>query len=354
MEDYNLIPIEHEWKISEELLKNLDAGGDDYSSEKKDLQQCPGIQYGLKACFEENDEGEEVLKMTLALYGTTGQSLNIHGNFAFYVKSADFSTKYDNAFNASDSERANCYYGDEVDKWTREICTKDDLLNPQKKFIDDEYLVVAMKGMLLVDSGSHFKDLYARDDDSDTEAEAPQSLGDYLWKGNDRDFEIIVGKKDATLRSLNVHKCVLSSRSKVFERMIKTDMKENREGRVHIEDFDWDNVEAAVEYLYDQRFDPFSNGLTNAFSLLQFAENLVKEKLLPENVVGISNAAIISNSPTLRDFCSDALLIFTRHGIQVENIDDLDEGFSKDLFKKAFSGKYAFNEKIYAEKIDCW
>uniref|UniRef100_A0A914QXZ6 BTB domain-containing protein n=1 Tax=Panagrolaimus davidi TaxID=227884 RepID=A0A914QXZ6_9BILA len=262
MEDYNLIPIEYEWKISEEQLKNLDVGGDDYSSEKKDLQQCPGIQYGLKACFEENDEGKEILKMTLALYGTTGQSLNIHGNFAFYVKSADFSTKYDNAFNASDSERANCYYGDDVDKWTREICAKDNLFNPEKNFIR----------MLLVDSSSHFKDLYAGDDDSDEEA--PQSLGDYLWKSNDKDFEIYVGKKDATLRLLNVHKCVLSSRSKVFERMIKTDMKENRDGRVYIEDFDWDTVEAAIEYLYDQGCDPLIHGLTSAFSLLQFAEKM--------------------------------------------------------------------------------
>uniref|UniRef100_A0A914QFR8 Uncharacterized protein n=1 Tax=Panagrolaimus davidi TaxID=227884 RepID=A0A914QFR8_9BILA len=209
MEDYNLIPIEYEWKISEEQLKNW-VEGHDIGSEKKDLQQCPGIQYGLKGCFEENDEDEQVLKMTLALYGTS-------------------------------------------------------------------------------------------------------------------------------------------------------------DGRVFIEDFDWDTVEAAIEYLYDQGCDPFSNGLTSAFSLLHFAEkydikdlkdeivmSLVKEKLLPENVVGISNAAITSNSPTLRDFCSDALLIFMRHGIQVDNIDDLDEEFSKDLFKKAFSGKYDFSEKIYAEEIDSW
>jgi hypothetical protein len=367
MEDFNLIPVEYEWKISEEQLKNLDAGGDDYSSEKKDLQQCPGIQYGLKACFEENDEDEEVLKMTLALYGTKDQSLNIHGNFAFYIKSADFSTKYDNAFNACDSDKSYYYYSDEGDKWpgpwtrswTRKICTKDDLFNPEKKFIADENLVVEMRGMLLVDSSSHFKDLYAGDYDSDEEASL--SLADYLWKSDDKNFEIVVGKKDATMRRIYIHKCVLSSRSKVFERMIKTNMKENRDGRVFIEDFDWDTVEAAVKYLYDQGCDPFTNGLTSAFSLLQFVEKydikdlkheivmrLVKEKLLPEHVVEISNAAIISNSRALRDFCSDALLIFMRHGIQVDKIDDLDEEFSKDLFKKAFSGKYDFSEKIYS------
>uniref|UniRef100_A0AC35G8D1 BTB domain-containing protein n=1 Tax=Panagrolaimus sp. PS1159 TaxID=55785 RepID=A0AC35G8D1_9BILA len=332
--------------------------------------------YGLKACFEENDEDGEVMKMTLALYGTSAQSLNIHGNFAFYIKSADFSTKYENAFNASDSDKVYmryCYYGEEDDEgdkltqpsWTREICTKNDLFNPEKKFIADEHLVVGMRGMLLIDSSSHFKDLYAGDDDSDEEA--PKSLADYLWKSDDKDFEIYIGKKDATMTSITVHKCVLSSRSKVFERMIKTDMKENRDGRVFIEDFDSDTVEAAVEYFYDQGCDPFTNSLTSAFSLLQFAEKydikdlkdeivmrLVKEKLLPEHVVEISNAAIISNSPTLRDFCSDALLIFMRHGIQVDNIDDLDEEFSKGLFKKAFSGKYDFSEKIYNEKVDSW
>uniref|UniRef100_A0A914QPP9 BTB domain-containing protein n=1 Tax=Panagrolaimus davidi TaxID=227884 RepID=A0A914QPP9_9BILA len=192
--------------------------------------------------------------------------------------------------------------------------------------------------------------------------ESSSTLGDYLWERDDKDFIISVGKEgDESKTEIKVHKLILASRSPVFDKMIKSDMKEKSEGKVEIVDFDRDTVEAAVEYCYDQDIIyRYYNDLTIA--LLQFAEkydmkdlkkdietHLIKESLSPENVVEISNAAIISNSPILRRFCYDALLIFMRQGIHVEKRDVLDEEFAKELLDKALAGGCSFDENICEE-----
>jgi hypothetical protein len=356
MEDFNVIPIECECKISEEKLHNLEVGypsgwgnDDDVISDKKKIPQCPGMKYGLKAVLKKNDDNDEVLYMKLCFYGSFDDELTIHGKFACFVKSANFATSFDSFTYAHDV----CVNGDEYDDWAHEICTKGDLFNPEKKFIFNKHMVVEMKGMLFVKEivyPSFFK-------------KPSSTLGDYLWERDDKDFIISGGKEgDESKTEIKVHKFVLASRSPVFDKMIETDMKEKREGKVEIVDFDPDTVEAAVEYCYDQDITYRCDDLTIALPLLQFAEKydmndlkkeietyLIKESLSPENVVEISNAAIISNSPILRRFCSDALLIFMRQGIQVEKRDVLDGEFAKELLDKALSGECSVDEKIFEE-----
>uniref|UniRef100_A0A914PSQ8 BTB domain-containing protein n=1 Tax=Panagrolaimus davidi TaxID=227884 RepID=A0A914PSQ8_9BILA len=204
-------------------------------------------------------------------------------------------------------------------------------------------MVVEMKGMLFVSETIY----------PSCVKEPSSTLGDYLWERDDEDFIISVENEgDESITEIKVHKLILASRSPVFDTMIKTDMKEKSEEKVEIVGFDPDTVEAAVEYCYDQDITYRYDDLTIALPLLQFAEkydmkdlkkeietDLIKQSLSPENVVEISNASIISNSPILRRFCSDALLIFMRQGIHVEKRDVLDGELAKELLDKALSGE---------------
>uniref|UniRef100_A0A914QS61 Uncharacterized protein n=1 Tax=Panagrolaimus davidi TaxID=227884 RepID=A0A914QS61_9BILA len=106
MEDFYVIPIEYEWKISEEKLETL---ADPWHPAKvisgqKRLQQCPGIIYGLKADIGGNDKNEEVLNIILCFYGSSFDELTIHGKFACFVKSANFATSFDSFTDAHDGD----------------------------------------------------------------------------------------------------------------------------------------------------------------------------------------------------------------------------------------------------------
>uniref|UniRef100_A0AC34R4D3 BTB domain-containing protein n=1 Tax=Panagrolaimus sp. JU765 TaxID=591449 RepID=A0AC34R4D3_9BILA len=64
-----------------------------------------------------------------------------------------------------------------------------------------------------------------------------------------KDFIICVEDKE-----IKVHKCVLAVASTEFAAMLKPERKELQEGRVTIEDFDYETVMAAVELIYKRNF----------------------------------------------------------------------------------------------------
>uniref|UniRef100_A0A914PEY1 BTB domain-containing protein n=1 Tax=Panagrolaimus davidi TaxID=227884 RepID=A0A914PEY1_9BILA len=122
-------------------------------------------------------------------------------------------------------------------------------------------------------------------------------------------------------------------------------MKEKAEGKVEIIDFNYETVNAAIAFCYDQNISQFldKNFPTNAFSLLQFAgkyfindlqetiENFLAKSVSPLNIVEITNTAIKKYSTKLENYCFNHFLIFFKQEIPVENMDLLDKEFAEKL-----------------------
>uniref|UniRef100_A0AC34F799 Uncharacterized protein n=1 Tax=Panagrolaimus sp. ES5 TaxID=591445 RepID=A0AC34F799_9BILA len=82
------------------------------------------------------------------------------------------------------------------------------------------------------------------------------------------------------------------------------------------------------------------------FTFIVGKENCVKthalehcfyENILPENIVDITTAEIVTKSVKLRDACLQYLLVFMKFPVPIEDFDDLDKDFAYHLLTKAFS-----------------
>uniref|UniRef100_A0AC34FZE7 BTB domain-containing protein n=1 Tax=Panagrolaimus sp. ES5 TaxID=591445 RepID=A0AC34FZE7_9BILA len=332
---YSPIPIHRVWKIPEEKLKKL-LNGPDSDKFLYDVKAKVGIadvEYRLQLSKEtkicDDDLEEKHIEVWLKLYNIE-ENKKIYCKFASFVKSANFATGY-----------GSCLYTFDDDEYSDDICSVEELFNAEKKYIVNRELVVEVKGMLYIEP----------DAEGDAENKCQRSLGQFLWDRDDQDFTIIVGK-NAAKAEIKVHKLILAARSPVFNAMINTDMKEKAESKVKIIHFDAAVVKAAVAFCYDQDISEFMDDLTNTCSLFQFAnkydiadlkdilERHLVTELTPENVCEITNAALITNSPKLQDFCLRSLLIFMRQAIPVNDISSLDKNFAKELLEKSFSADF--------------
>uniref|UniRef100_A0A914PM31 BTB domain-containing protein n=1 Tax=Panagrolaimus davidi TaxID=227884 RepID=A0A914PM31_9BILA len=330
------IPINEKWTSSKKALKHFFHSDDlEPTFETKSNKQLPGISYkfAIGAEFNGNDENPDV-----GIYFgflNIKENEKIRADLLFRVKSAGFSTSYSTGTFSSGECKIFKMINTMVFLNHRHeiICTKDALFNPAKKFFVNCDLTVEMKGILYIEPSE----------------EIPrQSLSKFLWKNDDRDFILSVGEKEKMKKDIAVHKCVLSSRSPVFDRMLKTNMKEKAEGKVEIIYFNYETVNAAIVFCYDQNISPFldANFPTNAFSLLQFAEkyfindlqetieNFLAKSVSPLNIVEITNTAIEKYSTKLANYCFNHYLIFFKQEIPVENMDSLNKEFAEKLQKE--------------------
>lgn len=107
-------------------------------------------------------------------------------------------------------------------------------------------------------------------------------------------------------KSFNLHKCILSARSIVFERMFKNDMKEKIQNTVEIEDFNYDVLEEFFQFIYTGKVsDNAENIICELLTasekycveeLKALCEKVMASKLDNKNAIDYLKSALMNNS----------------------------------------------------------
>uniref|UniRef100_A0AC34G5F5 BTB domain-containing protein n=1 Tax=Panagrolaimus sp. ES5 TaxID=591445 RepID=A0AC34G5F5_9BILA len=269
---------------------------------------------------EEHEPNSDMFTAFLTLEFSDGTKLR--GKISFYVQSGEYVVESGDNIMVPNEQDYHCV--------KKEAFSLTDVLKPVNKFIENGVLTLKVKGML-------FRDL------SDAQKQRAQTtLGHFLWKCDDRDFVISVGKNAEFKSEIKLHKNVLASRSPVFNAMVKSEMKEKAEGRVEIIDFDVEVVQSAVEFFYDR--DTYrSLDLDKLVSLLHFAEKYdIKDMkaelertlcfhLSPGNICQITNASLASNSSMLKQFTIQTMILFIRQKVPFADSDALEKDFMAEM-----------------------
>uniref|UniRef100_A0AC34EZD3 BTB domain-containing protein n=1 Tax=Panagrolaimus sp. ES5 TaxID=591445 RepID=A0AC34EZD3_9BILA len=323
IDDVVRIPKKKFTAIAEAEEYRLEVG----STESKEIDGIPSVNYYMY--LEYNDDTDEPMFdfFTITLSFSFHESKKFRAKLGFYVKSASFVDENDCDVILTEDD-GYCY-------WEKAIFSLTDVLNPEKKFIENGMLTLHMKGILFVEP-------------SDVGLENKLTLGQILWERNDHDFIIFVGKDDKTKTEVRIHKLILASRSPVFDAMLQTDMKEKAENRLEIIDFDVEVVQTAVEYFYDR--DTYKSlNLGKLISLLKFADKYdIKDmkaevehscfvQIYPKTICQISNASLLSNSSVLKKICIQTMIIYLKQGIPFVNSDSLDKDFTAEMVHTASS-----------------
>uniref|UniRef100_A0AC34G7F7 BTB domain-containing protein n=1 Tax=Panagrolaimus sp. ES5 TaxID=591445 RepID=A0AC34G7F7_9BILA len=216
------------------------------------------------------------------------------------------------------------------------ICSHEQFYAPSNNYFINDYIYFNLEAILYFEKEQ--KNFVK------PEIKSPNNLGEFLWNRDDKDFDIVC---DNGRRSIKVHKLVISAKSPVFDRMIQSGLKESKENKVFITDFDSEVVEIAIKFCYCISISDFLN-VSNGIKLLQFFDkydipdlkNLMEEYLFnqksPMHICEIVNASILSNSIKLREQCFDYLLECMKESIFINALDILDKEFSLNLLKASF------------------
>uniref|UniRef100_A0AC34GP08 BTB domain-containing protein n=1 Tax=Panagrolaimus sp. ES5 TaxID=591445 RepID=A0AC34GP08_9BILA len=162
----------------------------------------------------------------------------------------------------------------------------------------DESINATIKEMKLFITSANFQENFSTDGEI--------SLGDILWKKDDKDFTFIVGKGD-----IKAHKFIIRQFSSVFCAAIDSNKNE-----FQIEDFNGTIVDAAVRLCYELDV-PFNKNYY--FKLIEFAstydmplikeqvEYKFKEHITAKNVCEFANKSIELKAEILRGLCVNFL-----------------------------------------------
>uniref|UniRef100_A0A914PLC8 BTB domain-containing protein n=1 Tax=Panagrolaimus davidi TaxID=227884 RepID=A0A914PLC8_9BILA len=202
-------------------------------------------------------------------------------------------------------------------------------LDETNNFIGAEKLEIEIKGMFIIERN-----------------ECPnisRTLNDGLWKNDvEKDFEIIVASENEKEIKVKIHKELLLSQSPVFEGMFKSGMKEANTNILKITDFNYETVNAAIQFFYGQEFSEYFS-FNVLFELLRFADkylidhltnyitSFISYRISPSNVCEIYNFAVASNFiesvSKLQKECYDFSIVCLNENIPLENFDTLDKEF---------------------------
>uniref|UniRef100_A0A914Q8E0 BTB domain-containing protein n=1 Tax=Panagrolaimus davidi TaxID=227884 RepID=A0A914Q8E0_9BILA len=169
-------------------------------------------------------------------------------------------------------------------------------------------------------------------------------LGQGLWERDDKDFKIVVKNEG----SIKIHKLVLATQSDSFNGMLQSGMQEAITNTLQITDFNLKTVGFAVEFFYERNiFETLT--FDDAFELLRFADKYripylqdrlefyLSIHLSPATVCKFTNGSIYANSTNLQRECSDFLMLCSRFTIAVDDLEELNNEFAAQMFKKSFS-----------------
>uniref|UniRef100_A0A914PLS2 BTB domain-containing protein n=1 Tax=Panagrolaimus davidi TaxID=227884 RepID=A0A914PLS2_9BILA len=142
--------------------------------------------------------------------------------------------------------------------WGGTLCKYEEFYNPANYFFIDDYIYITLEGILRVEK----EQICVQ-----SKLKSPNNLGELLYNRNDKDFDIFTENG----KCVKVHKLIISAKSPVFERMILCGLKESRENKVLITDFDFEIIELAIKYCYGISIADKINA-SNGKKLLQFSD----------------------------------------------------------------------------------
>uniref|UniRef100_A0AC34GW17 Uncharacterized protein n=1 Tax=Panagrolaimus sp. ES5 TaxID=591445 RepID=A0AC34GW17_9BILA len=171
IDDVIRIPGKKFTAIAEGEKYRLEVG----STESKEIEGISSVNYYMYLDYNDDEDVPMFDFFTITFSFSFHESKKFRAKLGFYVKSASFFDENDCDVILTEDE---CY-------WQKAIFSLTDIINPEKKFIENGMLTLYMKGMLVVEP-------------SDASVESKLTLGLFLWERNDHDFIISVGKNDKT------------------------------------------------------------------------------------------------------------------------------------------------------------
>uniref|UniRef100_A0AC35GQJ7 BTB domain-containing protein n=1 Tax=Panagrolaimus sp. PS1159 TaxID=55785 RepID=A0AC35GQJ7_9BILA len=310
------------WTIPENRLAELkNKPGRWLASDRFEASNFPGVQYSINIC--PNDNEKELRKQTwIGLHLKYSDAIKIEADFRTTIESANMTTRI-------------CAKFEKPEACGRIICSTEELLDPENRFIVDGKMMIKMEGVLTIEKEMPPK--------IEAVGDRPDVLCLRLWKQEDRkDFAIV-----ANGQQIMAHKNVLAAHSRVFDRMFESGMKESTENKVVIENFSFNIVEMAIKLCYHRTFVSCTT-LTEKMELLQFFdkyeiqtlkdyyETLLVSEIDVSNVCILANAALRTNSLKLKESCAEFLHNCLRTGNPIKDFDLLDKDFAYDLLKNSF------------------
>uniref|UniRef100_A0AC35FCI6 BTB domain-containing protein n=1 Tax=Panagrolaimus sp. PS1159 TaxID=55785 RepID=A0AC35FCI6_9BILA len=200
-------------------------------------------------------------------------------------------------------------------------------LNETNNFIGAEKIEIEIKGMFIIERNEY--------------PSISRTSNNGLWKNDvEKDFEIFVASKNEKEIKIKIHKELLLSQSPVFEGMFKSGMKEANTNTLKIIDFNYETINAAIQFFYE--FSEFYS-FEDLFELLRFADkylidhltnyitSFISYRISPSNVCEIFNFAVASNFiesvSKLEKECYDFLVVCLNENIPVEKFDAVEKEF---------------------------
>uniref|UniRef100_A0A914QB87 BTB domain-containing protein n=1 Tax=Panagrolaimus davidi TaxID=227884 RepID=A0A914QB87_9BILA len=161
-----------------------------------------------------------------------------------------------------------------------------------------------------------------------------------LWNRDDKKFVFVVDGKE-----IKVHKVVVETKSPAWKEMIQSRLKKSEDGKIAIDDFDFQTVETALKFCYDIE-EKHLWSVQSAIEVFKFAdryeindlkisvETFLSSQLSPINVCALANLSILTNSFKLRRKCFEYLFECIQKKIFVADLETLDKDFSS-LFSQS-------------------
>uniref|UniRef100_A0AC34FUW1 BTB domain-containing protein n=1 Tax=Panagrolaimus sp. ES5 TaxID=591445 RepID=A0AC34FUW1_9BILA len=293
-------PIALKWTIPEARLQELkDSVSGALYSKTFNVSNMRGVQYFLVIYPNGDDTTGHRGQTWIFLYLNFSAKIKIEADFNIKVVSANFKTNIEHIFERSSGFGGYCF-------------STNELFDPENRYIVDGKLTIQMEGILMVEKEQPAK-IWMSNSSGD-------SLSLALWKQENKDFVITVGKKEIT-----AHKIVLATRSPVFARMF----------------------ESAIKLCYHHKLVP-NTTLEDKMQLLQFFDKYDIQSLKNDleaymitviddsNVCQLANCSLLTNALKLEKKCSEFLQGCLKNPKPISDFDLIDKDFAFNLLKDYF------------------
>uniref|UniRef100_A0A914P8B7 BTB domain-containing protein n=1 Tax=Panagrolaimus davidi TaxID=227884 RepID=A0A914P8B7_9BILA len=310
------IPISMRWKVSkEEIQKAIQA--EKCITKSFPLKELSDIKYYLIIFRKENDK--IVIGLGIKMQEPTLITVK------FKISVIPVNNWKEQLYERIFKKNGDC--------WGDPLCKYEEFYDPANNFFIDNYIYITLEGILKVEK----EQICVH-----SSLKSPNNLGELLYNREDKDFDIF----SENGKCVKVHKLIISAKSPVFERMILSGLKESKENKVLIIDFDFEIIELAIKFCYGISIANQLN-VSNGIKLLQFSDKYIisdlKESMetyllnekSPMNICEIVNSSILMNSIKLREQCFDFIL--EKESKYINDLEKLDKEFALVLLKTSFS-----------------
>uniref|UniRef100_A0AC34G717 BTB domain-containing protein n=1 Tax=Panagrolaimus sp. ES5 TaxID=591445 RepID=A0AC34G717_9BILA len=219
-----------------------------------------------------------------------------------------------------------------------EYCFTHQLFDSAKKFIVDGEMTIKVEGIFKFDEVVSLNESL-----NSSKAKKPKPVGELMWDRSDKDFTIVVDKKE-----IKIHKHILGVQSPVFEGMFNSGMKEAQNNKVEIPNYSFEAVEIIVKLCYDMDVSG-DKIVEHCIQLYEFVDQYqmatiqdkielyLTQKVSPSNVCSLAHSATSLKNSRLSEYCYDYLLKCMKETTAVADLDLLDKETAIKLLKNVFT-----------------